>query len=255
MKRKFYWTALLTTLLVLALAGCQALAPEDDDATPTPQLPGVTPTPEEVPTPPAMPETGVEAIPPEYEEFAAEWPLPNKDYSNSRATFDSTIDSSSVTELGVAWSFPIRGIGLFGGAASNPIIANQVVYFQDLGSNVFALDLDSGEVLWEYEINQGAVGPNGVAIGYGKVYAQSGEEELHALDMDSGEELWFLTLDGPAGAHQPSVFNGLVLTGIQAGSLEVEGPEEGVSARGTTCIPTRCWRSTRSAASWSGITR
>ena len=67
-------------------------------------------------------------IPPEVTEHAKDWPLPNRDYSNTRFTADATINSGNVGKLGLAWSFKIPGIGAFGGAASNPII---------MGNNVF----------------------------------------------------------------------------------------------------------------------
>src|SRR5690606_8094633 len=89
-----------------------------------------------------------EPIPLEVAEFAGDWPLPNKDYENSRSTFDSQINSSNVANLSVAWSFPIPGISAYGAAASNPIIVGDKVYLQDLRCNVFCLNLQTGEILW-----------------------------------------------------------------------------------------------------------
>lgn len=40
--------------------------------------------------------------PPEVTQYAKDWPLPGKDYNNTRATTDSTINSSNVSTLGAS---------------------------------------------------------------------------------------------------------------------------------------------------------
>jgi outer membrane protein assembly factor BamB len=122
------------------------------------------------------------------------------------------IDSDNVDELNVAWVFPIPGIAEWGGAASSVVIANGIVYFQDLLSNVFALDLETGELVWESLQGDGVLGPNGVAIGYGKVFAQAGVNEAFALDIETGEELWRTVLAGPTGSMAPAVYGGRCLS-------------------------------------------
>lgn len=67
-------------------------------------------------------------IPPEVGEYSAEWVMANKDYSNTRATGDSAIDSQNVGSLGVSWTFDFPMVGEWGAAATNPIIAGGVVY-------------------------------------------------------------------------------------------------------------------------------
>src|SRR5687768_13188542 len=85
-------------------------------------------------------ESATSPIPPEVEQNQDEWPLPNRDYSNTRATTDSPINASNVNDLELAWSFDIPAQATYGAAASGPLIIDGVVYFQDLESNVFALD-------------------------------------------------------------------------------------------------------------------
>ncbi len=180
-----------------------------------------------------IPETGnLEGAPPEVAQYADHWPMANKNYSNSRAALNASINSENVDQLNSAWVFRIPGVGMYGGAATNPLIVNGVVYFQDLSSNVFALDLESGEVLWEHYIRQSVIGPNGVAIGYGKVFAQGGENQLHALNMETGEELWTAVLEGPTGAQQPYVYDGRVYTAAVAGAVGSELPGRVPSRRG-----------------------
>jgi outer membrane protein assembly factor BamB len=148
--------------------------------------------------------------PEEVSAHADEWALPNRDYANTRATTDATISSENVNELGVAWSFPIPGTGAYGSFSSNPIVIDGVVYIQDLACNVFALDFETGEVLWEHRYDNPTVGPNGPAVGWGKVFAATSVDTVSALDIETGEELWAVQLEGPVGAIQPTVYDNTV---------------------------------------------
>lgn len=205
-------------LVLLLLAGCaNPLAEAETTPAPTPMdTPGV------IVTPAATAAVAAPAIPPEIERYAAEWPLANHNYSNTRVARDAAINADTVNELGIAWTFPIPGVGSYGGAASNPLIANGVVYFQDLDSNVFALDFERGAVIWEHRLNERVIGPNGPAIGWGKLFAQGGENTVHALDLQSGKELWVTQLAGPTGAQQPYAYGGYLFTAAVAGAVDAE---------------------------------
>jgi outer membrane protein assembly factor BamB len=200
-------------LVALLLFGCIEPVGHEWDPTPTPPSHTPTATPEVRPT-----VEPVSAVPPEVEQAAAEWPLPHREYGNTRATFDSTIRGENVATLGVAWTFPLTNGSKWGSAASTPLIANRVVYFQDLKSNVFALDFQTGGTVWEKILDQAAFGPNGPAIGWGKVFIQNGTNHLMALDMGSGEEVWTTPLFGPTGANVPVAFGGYVFTGVPGGA-------------------------------------
>ena len=62
---------------------------------------------------------------------------------------------------------------------------NGTVYFQDLNSNVFALDRNTGALKWKHKFNRPSVGPNGVSFGYGRLYAAT-ETKAFALDPGRG---------------------------------------------------------------------
>jgi glucose dehydrogenase len=134
----------------------------------------------------ASPTPASTGLPPEVEEHMADWPLPNRDYANTRATSDSNIASDTIQALGAAWSFSEIETGPYGAFASNPIVTGQVVYLQDLRSNIFALDLESGEALWEQRYGNAVVGPNGPAIGWGKLFATVNARDVAALDLETG---------------------------------------------------------------------
>jgi outer membrane protein assembly factor BamB len=165
------------------------------------------------------------SIPPEVADHAEDWPLPNRDYENTRSTLDSAITSENVSDLGVAWSFPIPGIGAYGAAASNPIIAGDMVYFQDLRCNVFALDLETGDVIWSkfYNVSE-VVGPNGPALGWGKVFVAKDLYNVAALDAETGDEIWSTRISeiNTTGIDiQPTVYDGLVYLSTVPGTGDV----------------------------------
>lgn len=164
-------------------------------------------------------------IPPEVAEFAGDWPLPNKDYENSRSTFDSQISSSNVVNMSVEWSFPIPGISAYGAAASNPIIVGDKVFLQDLSCNVFCLHLQTGEIIWSklYNVSE-IVGPNGPAVGWGKVFVASDLYNITALDAQTGDEIWTARLsDVPTTGIdiQPVVYDGIVYVSTVPGTGDV----------------------------------
>jgi outer membrane protein assembly factor BamB len=117
---------------------------------------------------------------------------PGVDPSNTRNP-KSQIDSSSVGALAVAWTAPIPGVSNFGAYASTPVVINGVVYSQDLASNVEALDLQSGEVLWSRKFEVPDEGPNGIVVAEGRVYGATSSEAF-ALDQKSGKVLWTVPL-------------------------------------------------------------
>jgi glucose dehydrogenase len=77
---------------------------------------------------------------------AGSWLYPNGDPENTRDAAGATISSANVAGLQQAWTFKLpsslvtSGPG-FGSLAATPIVANGVVYLQDLGGNVYALAL------------------------------------------------------------------------------------------------------------------
>ncbi len=114
---------------------------------------------------------------------------PGVDLSNSRAVSGSSIDSSNAAELEVAWSLPLTAQSSFGAHSSSPVIVDGVIYSQDLESNVEAIDLESGEVLWTKKYEEADEGPNGVVVAGGLVFGAT-PNGAFALDQETGKEVW-----------------------------------------------------------------
>lgn len=164
-------------------------------------------------------------VPPELTKYASEWPAANKDYSNTRATQDSVINSQNVKSLSIAWTFPLTGFSEWGAAATNPLILDNTVYLQDLKSNVFALDLATGNLLWKKEYNLDNFGPNGPAVGWDKLFVPKGHYEVAALNIKDGQEIWSTRLSEKSNVGidiQLIAYNDMVFVATVPGSTNAD---------------------------------
>src|SRR5215212_3192497 len=148
----------LLSLVVVLFASCSAShssAPPTETpgpSTPTPNI-GSVDIPKTDPTMLATSQAGIPAtgefdIPPEIAGHEEEWPLANHDYANTRAAMGSSIDSGNVANLKVAWTAPLDGTAEWGAGTGNPIVSNGVVYYEDLGANIYAVDFKTGDIIW-----------------------------------------------------------------------------------------------------------
>jgi glucose dehydrogenase len=127
---------------------------------------------------------------------AAGWTQPGADLANTRYVA-SAITSADVSKLGVAWTVPltISTSHTDGAYATTPVIVNGVVYVQDLESDVLAISLATGKVLWRHDYNSPNGGPDGVSVAGGVVYAATNHAAV-ALDAATGAQLWSRSLIG-----------------------------------------------------------
>jgi outer membrane protein assembly factor BamB len=97
----------------------------------------------------------------------------------------------------VAWTVPLTMSTAHtdGAYATTPVIVNGVVYAQDLDSDVFAISLATGKVLWTHDYSSPNGGPDGVSVAGGVVYAATAKAAV-ALDAATGAQLWSRTLTG-----------------------------------------------------------
>ncbi|MGB3330476.1 MAG: PQQ-binding-like beta-propeller repeat protein [Thermomicrobiales bacterium] len=139
-------------------------------------------------------------VPPELSSSDTDWAVEGGNLHQTREAMGSTIAASNVSTLGVAWSTEIATSSGYGSMSANPIIVGNVLYQQDMNSNVWALNKDTGETVWKNEYNEGSTGPNGVAVGYGiAVFALGNSGDVVGVKADTGKEVWRTTLRGPLG--------------------------------------------------------
>src|SRR5688572_30772854 len=98
------------------------------------------------------------------------------------------INKSNVSQLEVAWTYPVAGNITF-----NPIVVDNVMYVQGTGNTIVALDAATGKELWSHA-NQGAIGGRGLNYWESKdrkdrrlLYLNAGN--LTAINAQTGETI------------------------------------------------------------------
>src|SRR4029077_16054625 len=88
---------------------------------------------------------------------------PNGDTSNTRYA-GGPIDGATVSKLETAWTLPLSAKSQYGSYSSAPILAGGAMFSQDLASNVQAINLKSGKVIWTKSYEAPDQGPNGLVV-------------------------------------------------------------------------------------------
>lgn len=123
------------------------------------------------------------------------WSLPNADAQNTRS-IKSAITTKNIASLTPAWTVDLKGEGYFGSMVCNPVFSpdGKFVYVQDLSNDVFAVNVESGKVEWEYDVPASAsngLGPNGVTYYEGNIYGLTNTDAF-ALNAKTGKKVWVM---------------------------------------------------------------
>src|SRR4029079_16078704 len=131
----------------------------------------------------------------------------------------------------------LRGSGAgpqYSGGAQ-PIVQNGIAYVSTGANDVFALSIDTGEILWQYEakldpnITSVCCGWNnkGVAISEDKVFIGRLDGQLVALDRGTGTVAWSIQAEGWQDSFSitaaPLYVNGMVIVGFAGGDRGTRG--------------------------------
>ncbi|TVT56682.1 MAG: PQQ-dependent dehydrogenase, methanol/ethanol family [Sedimenticola thiotaurini] len=153
----------------------------------------------------------------------------------------SNINKDNVKKLLPAWSFSFGGEKQRGQEAQ-PLIYDGVMYVTASYSRVFAVDVKTGEELWQYDarlpdgimpccdvINRGA------AIYGDLIYFGTLDAQLVALDRKTGKVTWKKKIgDYKAGysiTAAPMIVEGKVITGVSGGEFGIIGKVEARDAK------------------------
>jgi alcohol dehydrogenase (cytochrome c) len=128
------------------------------------------------------------------------WPTNGGNLFNQRYSPLKTINRSNVAQLKGVWRARLAGSGTapqYSGFAA-PVVHEGVAYISTGANDVFALSLDGGEILWQYDakldpnITSVCCGWNnkGVAISEDKVFIGQLDGKLVALDRSTGKVVW-----------------------------------------------------------------
>ena len=156
-----------------------------------------------------------------------DWPIYGHDLSNTRSQEkEKKIGLVEAATLQPAWHISSEELDGSGDFSGTPVVADGCLY---VGSNdgwVFAVNADSGKLVWSANVKKGGINSS-LAVDGGRVYAtvsDVGKPYLVAFDQDNGDELWRTEIDNQPGSDvysSPVVFGGMVFTGWSGGSAEL----------------------------------
>jgi len=176
---------------------------------------------------------------------AAGWPTNGGNLYNQRYSPLTAINRSNVTQLKGVWRTRLRGSGSapqYSGFAQ-PIVYDGMAYVSTGANDVFALSIDTGEILWQYAAN---LEPNitsvccgwnnkGVAVSEDKVFVGRLDAQLVALDRATGKVAWSIQAerwqDGFSITAAPLYVNGMVVIGFAGGDRGTRGRVKAYDAK------------------------
>jgi quinohemoprotein ethanol dehydrogenase len=164
---------------------------------------------------------------------------------NQRYSPLQQINRDNVAKLKAEWRASLRGsgTGARSGNQAQPIVYGGSVYIMTGDNDVFAVSIDTGQVVWEYKAN---IDPKvarpccswvgrGVALGDGKVFVGQLDAKLVALNQQTGRVEWSIQAEDPRQgyviASAPLYYDGMVITGFAGSDMGVRGRLKAYDAR------------------------
>jgi quinohemoprotein ethanol dehydrogenase len=165
------------------------------------------------------------------------WPLSGGNLYNQRYSPLSQINRDNVGNLKGVWRTHLNGSGLEPkySAEAPPVVHDGVMYISTGANDVFALSVESGEILWQFAANINATitsvccgwNNRGVAIGEGRVYTGLLDGRLVALDQKTGDIAWDIQAErwqeGFSITSAPVYFDDMVIVGFAGADRGTRG--------------------------------
>ena len=152
----------------------------------------------------------------------ADWLMIRRDYKASSFSTLNQITTQNVNDLRLVWSWAMQDGSPLGNDPA-PIVHNGVLYVNNAGMVLQALDAKSGELIWEhrYGTNAGAPAMRGITIYGDNVFVTSNEAHLIAFDARNGKIVWNTTIgDRSKGQYSttsgPIAVKGKLIQGLGA---------------------------------------
>jgi quinohemoprotein ethanol dehydrogenase len=173
-----------------------------------------------------------------------DWATNGGTLSNQRFSALQQINRSNVGGLKAKWRTHLGsgGAAQYSGQAQ-PIVVNGIIYITTGASDVFAVNAESGGILWRFDANLDAARVHvccgwvnrGVAVGDGRIYAGLLDARLVALDQLTGRVLWSVQAEDPLKGYSivsaPLFYDGMVITGFGGGDMGVRGRVKAYDAK------------------------
>src|SRR6266850_942471 len=149
-----------------------------------------------------------------------DWLVLRHDCHASNPSPLTQITSGNVKNLRLVWSWAMNEGGT---SQPAPLVHNGIVYLNNAGNIIQALDGRTGEVIWEnrYGTRPSAAAMRGIAMYDDKVFVTTDEAHLLAFDARTGKQVWETVIGnrskGEFGASSgPIVAKGKVIQGLNS---------------------------------------
>ncbi len=165
-----------------------------------------------------------------------QWIRPAKDYASTRYSSLDQINTSTVKNLQVAWTF---NTGTDRGQEAAPLVVNNTMYVVTPWPNLlYALDLTKpgGQLKWKYDPRPASAAKGvaccdwvnrGAAYDDGKIFYNTLDGYTVAVNADNGQEVWKTKIGditkGETITMAPLVVKGKVLVGNSGGEFGIHG--------------------------------
>jgi alcohol dehydrogenase (cytochrome c) len=179
------------------------------------------------------------------EDPESQWITNGGSLANQRYSPLDQITTENVADLKGVWMTDLKGSGTAAkySQEAQPIFYEGVLYVPTGEDDVFAVDVEDGRILWEYNANLDqkiatvCCGwlSRGVALGEGKVYIGQLDGLLVALDQKTGERVWATEVgkhtEGYTITAAPLYYDGMVITGVSGGEFSIRGRVQAYDAK------------------------
>ena len=180
-----------------------------------------------------------QGLPVSYERLAkadqepGNWLMYSNSYNSWRFSRLAQINTQNVKNLQVKWLFQGRSQEKF---ETTPLVLNGIMYLTRPENDVYALDAETGRVMWVYshknpERTYNCCGKvnRGLAILGNRLFMGTLDMHLIALDAKSGRELWktemfdYTASGGYAATGAPLAVKDKVIIGMAGGEHSISG--------------------------------
>ena len=150
----------------------------------------------------------------------ADWLMLRHDYKATYFSPLNQITAQNVSQLHLVWSWAMQD-GASNGNQPAPLVHNGVLFVNNAGMVLQALDAKTGDLIWEnhYGSNPTAPAMRGIAMYDDKIFVSTGDAHLMAFDARNGRVVWDTTVGDRsqgeyANSSGPLAVNGRLIQGL-----------------------------------------
>ena len=149
-----------------------------------------------------------------------DWLMIRRDYKANNFSPLNQINAGNVNELRLVWTWAMNN----GTNQSAPIVHNGLMFINNPGNIVQALDARTGELIWENRVGDTDTGNSqrGLAMYDDKIYVTTGDAHIYALDARTGKNVWDTVIGNRSAttystSSGPIIIKGKVVQGLGGG--------------------------------------